>query len=387
VKRVYLDYASTTPTHPEVIKAMVPFFSEVWGNPSSIHACGQEARSAVEEAREKVAAFIGARADEIFFTSGGTESDNWALKGIAHANRSHGNHIITSTIEHHAIHEPCAFLKEQGFAVTEVPVDGYGMVDPDAVRKAITDKTILVSIMHANNEIGTIQPVEAISRIAKNAGVYFHTDAVQTIGHIPVDVERLGVDMLSISAHKFYGPKGIGVLYIRRGTKISPFIHGGGQEKEFRSGTENVPAIVGLGKAVEIARQDMGKEAQRLSVLRDKLIKGILDKVEHTHLNGHPVQRLPNNVNISIEFVEGEAVCLNLDLAGICVATGSACSSTSMEASHVLLAMGLPPEIARASLRLSSGKWTTEEDVNYVLETLPKMVSRLRSISPLSKKK
>lgn len=386
MKRVYLDYAATTPVHPEVILAMTPYFSEVWGNPSSIHACGLEARSAVEEAREKVAGLIGAHKDEIFFTSGGTEADNCALQGIAFANRARGNHIITSSIEHHAILETCKHLEGQGFSVAYLPVDGYGMVDPDEVKKAITSKTILISIMHANNEVGSIQPIPEIGRVAETAGVYFHTDAVQTVGHIPVDVNKLGVDMLSISAHKLYGPKGVGALYIHAGTNIQPLIYGGGQEKQMRAGTENVPGIVGFGKAVELAQADMDEEARRISQLRDTLLKSIMEKVEHAYLNGHPTKRLPNNANVSFEFVEGEAICLNLDLAGICAATGSACSSTSMEASHVLLAMGLSPELARSSLRFSFGKWSTEEDVKYVLEKLPVAVSRLRSISPLARK-
>jgi cysteine desulfurase len=386
VKRVYLDYAATTPTHPKVIEAMLPFFSEVWGNPSSIHVCGQEARSAVEEARGKVARLIGANSDEIFFTSGGTEADNWALKGITSANHSHSNHIITSSVEHHAILETCKYLEGQGFSVTYLTVDPYGMVDPDAVKKAITQKTILISIMHANNEVGSIQPIAEIGKIAKAAGVYFHTDAVQTVGHIPVDVNRLGVDMLSIAAHKLYGPKGVGALYIRTGTRIESLLQGGAQEKKVRAGTENVPGIVGFGKAVELAEEEMDDEARRISRLRDILIKSILEKIEHAYLNGHPTKRLPNNANVSLQFVEGEAICLNLDLAGICVATGSACTSENMEASHVLLAMGLSPELARSSLRFSFGKWSTEEDVNYVLEKLPVVVSRLRSISPLARK-
>ena len=386
MKRVYLDYAATTPPDPRVIEAMSSAFSEVWGNPSSIHACGQEARSSVEEARGKVAALVGAEPTEIFFTSGGTEADNWALKGVVHANRARGNHIITCTIEHHAILESCKFLEELGHSVTYVPVDRLGMVDPADVRKAITPKTVLVSIMHANNEVGTIQPVAEIARIAHAAGAYFHTDAVQTVGHIPVDVNKMGVDMLSMSAHKLYGPKGMGALYIRSGTKISPIIHGGGQERQGRSGTENVPGIIGFSKAAELAQAEMEEEARRLIVLRDRLIKGILGMVDHTRLNGHATSRLPNNVNISFEFVEGEAICLNLDLAGICSSTGSACSSESMEASHVLLAMGLKPELARASLRLSLGRWSTEDDVRQVLQALPPVLSRLRAISPLAKK-
>jgi cysteine desulfurase len=386
MKRVYLDYAATTPVDPAVIKAMEPAFSELWGNPSSIHACGQDARSIVEEARGKVASLIGAQSNEIFFTSGGTEADNWALKGTAYANRERGNHIITCPIEHHAILESCDFLKEQGFSITHVPVDRLGMVDPDEVRKAITPGTILVSIMHANNEVGTIQPIAEIARMAHAAGAYFHTDAVQTVGHIPVDVKAMDIDLLSISAHKLYGPKGIGALYIRSGTRISSFVHGGGQERGGRAGTENVPGIIGFGKAAELAAAEMEIEARRLVSLRDEMIKGILGAIDHTRLNGHVTQRLPNNVNISFEFVEGESVCLNLDLSGICAATGSACSSESMEASHVLLAMGMSPERARGSLRLSLGKWSTEEDVKYVLKTLPPVLSRLRAISPLAKK-
>jgi cysteine desulfurase len=386
MKRVYLDYAATTPVDPAVIKAMGPAFSELWGNPSSIHACGQDARSIVEEARGKVASLIGAQSNEIFFTSGGTEADNWALKGTAYANRERGNHIITCPIEHHAILESCDFLKEQGFSITYVPVDHLGMVDPEEIRKAMTPGTILVSIMHANNEVGTIQPIAEIVRVAHAAGAYFHTDAVQTVGHIPVDVNTMGVDMLSISAHKLYGPKGIGALYVRSGTRISSIIHGGGQERGGRAGTENVPGIIGFGKAAELAAEEMESEARRLISLRDEMIKGILGAIDHTRLNGHATQRLPNNVNISFEFVEGESVCLNLDLSGICAATGSACSSESMEASHVLLAMGTSPELARGSLRLSLGKWSTEEDVKYVLKTLPPVLSRLRAISPLAKK-
>jgi cysteine desulfurase len=386
MKRVYLDYAATTPVHPEVIRVMAPYLSELWGNPSSIHACGLEARAAVEEAREKIASLIGAHKNEIYFTSGGTEADNWALKGAAHANRKKGGHIITSMVEHHAILATCKYLEENGFSVTYVPVDGYGIVDPDSVRKAITPKTILISIMLANNEVGSIEPIKEIVGIAKAAGIYFHTDAVQAVGHIPVDVKKVGVDMLSMSAHKLYGPKGIGVLYIHAGTRIEPLMHGGGQEKQMRAGTENVPGIVGFGKAADLAQGEMDEEATRLNRLRDLLMNGILEKIEGARLNGHPTKRLPNNLNISFESVEGEAVCLNLDLVNICAATGSACSSESMEASHVLLAMGLSPEMARGSLRFSMGKWSTEGDIKYVIEKLPEVVSRLRSISPLAKK-
>jgi cysteine desulfurase len=282
VNRVYLDYAATTPVHPEVILAMTPYLSEVWGNPSSIHACGLEARSAVEEARGKIAALIGANKNDIYFTSGGTEADNWALKGVAYANQKRGNHIITSTIEHHAVLETCKYLEEKGFSITYLPVDGFGIVDPDSVRKAITPRTILISIMHANNEVGSIEPIAEIGKIAKASGVYFHTDAVQSTGHVPVSVNNLGVDMLSISAHKLYGPKGIGVLFIRPGIKIEPLILGGGQEKQMRAGTENVPGIVGFGKAAELAQTEMAEEADRLSRLRDTLIKYILEKSNST---------------------------------------------------------------------------------------------------------
>lgn len=383
MKRIYLDYAATTPTHPEVMKAMLPYFTDSFGNPSSIHSFGQEASDAIEKARNQVAALIGAKSEEIVFTGSGTEADNFAVKGIALSRYDKGNHIITSSIEHHAVLETCKFLEKQGFSVTYLPVNGYGMVDPNDVKEAITNRTILISIMHANNEVGTIEPVAEIGNIAREAEIYFHTDAVQVVGHIPVDVDNLNVDLLSISAHKLYGPKGIGVLYIRKGTRVSSFMHGGGQEKGRRAGTENVPAIVGLGKAAEIARQEMLEEAQKLTVLRDKLIEGILKGIEHTQLNGHPVMRLPNNVNVSINYVEGESILLNLDLAGICASTGSACSSSDLEPSHILVAMGLPHLQAHGSLRFSSGKWTTEDDINQVLNVLPGIVSKLRAMSPL----
>jgi len=385
MKRVYLDYAATTPTHPEVVKAMLPYFTEAFGNASSIYAYGQEAKGAIEEARAKVAELIGAREEEVIFTSGGTEADNFALKGVALANEAKGNHIITTSIEHHAVLESCRFLERRGFQVTYLAVDGYGMVDPDDVRKALTSKTILISVMHANNEVGTIEPVAEIAKIAQEAGVYLHTDAVQTVGHIPTDVNELGVDLLSMSAHKLYGPKGVGALYVRKGTKLVPFMHGGEQERGRRASTENVPGIVGFGRAVELARQEMDEEASRLSQLREKLTNGLLERIEHIHLNGHPTQRLPNNVNVNIAFVEGESMCLNLDLEGICASTGSACSSSSLEPSHVLLAMGLPPEEAHGSLRFTLGRWTTEEDIERVLEVLPPIVARLRAMSPLLK--
>ncbi|UCH50565.1 MAG: cysteine desulfurase NifS [Chloroflexota bacterium] len=383
MKRIYLDYAATTPTHPEVMKAMLPYFTDSFGNPSSIHSFGQEARDAIEKARNQVATLIGAKDDEIVFTGSGTEADNFALKGVVSAKQDKGNHIITSPIEHHAVLETCKFLEKQGFSVTYVPVDGYGMVDPSDVKKAITNKTILISIMHANNEVGTIEPVAEIANIARESEIYFHTDAVQGVGHIPVDVDNLNVDLLSISGHKLYGPKGIGALYIRKGTRVSPFMHGGGQEKGKRASTENVPAIVGLGKATEIAYREMPEEAQKLTALRDQLIEGILKSIEYTQLNGHPQRRLPNNANVSINYVEGESMLLNLDLAGICASTGSACSSEELEPSHVLVAMGLPHLQAHSSLRFSLGKWTTDEDINQVLNVLPGIVSKLRAMSPL----
>ena len=385
MRRIYLDHAATTPTRPEVVKTMLPYFTDAFGNPSSIHSYGQEAKGAIEEARTKVAELIGARSEEIIFTSGGTEADNFALKGVAYANERKGNHIITTSIEHHAVMEVCKFLERRGFRITRLPVDKYGLVDPDDVKKAITDKTILISVMHASNEVGTIEPVQEIGKIAREAGVYFHTDAVQTVGHIPVNVDKLKVDLLSISAHKLYGPKGAGALYVRKGTKLVSLMHGGEQEKRRRAGTENVPAIVGLGKAVELAGQEVGKEAERLAYLRDKLIEGLGEKIDHIRLNGHPTRRLPNNVNVSVDFVEGESLLLNLDLEGICASTGSACSSASLEPSHVLLALGLPAEQAHGSLRFTLGRENTEADVERVLEVLPGIVAKLRAMSPLLK--
>lgn len=384
--RVYLDYAATTPAHPDVVRAMQPYFAAQFGNPSAIYACGQEAREAVESARANVAALIGARAEEVCFTSGGTEADNFALEGAAFAEDGR-NHIITTVIEHHAVLETCAFLEKRGFRVTYLPVDKDGLIDPGDVRKAITSQTRLVSVMHANNEIGAIQPIAEISRITREADVLLHTDAVQTAGHIPVNVDELGVDLLSVSAHKLYGPKGIGMLYIKQGTLLAPFLHGGGQESGRRAGTENVPGIVGFGKAAEITAAELQCEALRLTGLRDKLIAGIMVRIDNIRLNGHPARRLPNNINFSINFVEGEAILIHLDMAGICASTGSACSSGSMEASHVLLATGCPPELARGSIRFTMGRWTTEADVRKVLEVLPGIVEKLRAMSPLLKKK
>jgi cysteine desulfurase len=355
--RIYLDYAATTPVHPEVAKAMLPYFSDVFGNPSAIYSYGQEAAAALEEARAKVAGLIGSRSEEIVFTSGGTEADNMALIGVARANRNRGNHFITTAIEHHAIIETARFLEKDGFKVTYLGVDDQGIVDPDDVRRAITDETVLVSVMLANNELGTIQPLAEISQATRQAGVYLHTDAVQAVGRIPVNVDELGVDLLSMSAHKLYGPKGVGALYIRKGVRMEPITHGGGQERGRRSGTQNVAGIVGLSRAAELAGQEMGAEAERLTPLRDRLIQGILEGIDHSYLNGHPVKRLPNNANLSFDFVEGESMCLNLDLKGICASTGSACSSSSLEPSHVLLAMGVPSQLAHGSLRFTLGKW------------------------------
>ncbi|MDI6776941.1 MAG: cysteine desulfurase NifS [Syntrophales bacterium] len=382
MRKIYLDYAATTPMHPQVLQAMLPYFTNAFGNPSSIHSYGQEARRAVEEARERVAELIGARADEIIFTCGGTEADNFALKGTFYANKQKGNHIITSKIEHHAILETCKFLESQGAIVTYLPVDKYGLVDPRDVQAAITNKTILISIMHANNEVGTIQPIPEIGKIAGENGILFHSDAVQTTGHIPVNISEMGVDMLSMSAHKLYGPKGIGAMYIRRGARLVPFMHGGEQERRRRASTENVPGIIGFGKAAELAQNELDEEAQRLISLRTRLIDGLFEHIDQIILNGHPTRRLPNNVNVSVDFVEGEALLLNLDLAGIAESTGSACSSSSSETSHVLRAMGLSHEQAQGSLRLTMGRETIEEDIDRVIEVLPPIVDRLRELSP-----
>jgi len=378
-----MDHAATTPTDIGVVKEMEPYFTQKYGNPNSIHSFGQEAREAVEEARKKVAHLIGANPSEIVFTSGGTESDNYAIKGIAWANQKKGNHIITSQIEHHAVLHSCHFLEKHGFKVTYLPVDKYGLIDPDDVKKAITDKTILVTIMHANNEIGTIEPIKDIAKIVKEAGIYFHTDSVQTVGHIPIDVNELEVDMLSISGHKLYGPNGVGVLYLRKGTRIVSLIDGGGQEKNRRAGTENVAGIVGIGKAAELAEKRLAQgEEDRIVRLRDKLIKEIMNKIENVRLNGHHINRLPGNVNFCFEFIEGESMLLNLDMEGVAASSGSACTSGSLEPSHVLLAIGLPPEIAHGSLRLTLGKDNTEEEVDYVIDILPKIIEKLRALSP-----
>ncbi|MFA5078102.1 MAG: cysteine desulfurase NifS [Dehalococcoidia bacterium] len=387
MKRIYMDYAATTPMQPEVAQAMQPYFSQRFGNPSSVHSMGQEAKDAVDEARIKVAALIACKPEEVTFTGGGTEADNQAVKGVCLANKDRGNHIITSPVEHHAVLNTCSYMKELGFDVTVVPVDEYGMVDPDSIRKSITAKTLLVSVMHANNEVGSIQPIEEIGRISRQAGIYFHVDAVQTAGHLPIDVDKLGIDLLSVSAHKLYGPKGVGMLYVRDGTRIAPLLHGGEQENGRRAGTENVPGIVGFGKAAEIALADMKEEAPRLTKYRDRLIDSIMKRMSDVYLNGHRTSRLPNNANFSFDFIEGESILMYLDAEGICASTGSACSSASSEPSHVLMALGIPVERARGSVRFSLGKWTSAEDIDKVVEALPRIVEKLRAMSPLVKER
>ena len=387
MKHVYMDYAATTPAAPEVVEAMTPYFHDKFGNPSSIHSMGQEGRDGVEAARAQVASVIHCEPSSVVFTGCGTEADNHAIKGVAFANREKGNHIITTTIEHHAVLYTCQFLKTMGFDVTFVPVDKYGMVDPADIKKAITKKTLLVSVMHANNEVGTVQPIEEIGKITREAGVYFHVDAVQTFGHLPIDVDKLGIDLLAASGHKLYGPKGVGLLYIRPDTRIVPLLHGGEQEEGRRAGTENTPGIVGFGKAAEMAQLGMKKEAEMLTGFRDRLIEAVLGQVGDTYLNGHAKNRLPNNVNFSFDFIEGESILMYLDAEGICASTGSACSSASSEPSHVLTALGIPVERARGSLRLTMGKWTTHEEVDKVIEALPRIVAKLREMSPLVKER
>jgi len=382
-----MDYNATTPTDIRVLKEMEPYFFEKFGNPSSIYEIARENRKVIEKARENVARLIEASPDEIFFTSGGTESDNWAIKGVAFALRDKGNHIITSQIEHHAVLNTCKFLSKIGYEITYAPVDKYGIVDVEFIEKSIKKETILITIMHANNEIGTIQPIEEISKIAREKGVYFHTDSVQTVGKIPVSVKKLGVDILSLSAHKFYGPKGVGAIYIKKGTKIEPYLHGGEQEKGKRAGTYNVSGIVGLGKAAEIAIEEMEEEIKKVKYLRDKLEKGIIEKIPEIVINGHPEKRLYNTLNLCVKYVEGESMLLNLDFEKIYASSGSACTSGSLEPSHVLLAIGIPPEIAHGSLRFSLGKYNKEEDVDKVLEVLPVIVEKLRKLSPFWDKK
>jgi len=383
MKGIYLDHAATTPVAPPVLEAMLPYFSQLYGNPGSTHAFGEKARYALEKARETIAVAIGANADEIVFTSGGTESNNTAIKGIAASKKRLGNHIITSAVEHHAILNPCHRLEKEGFEVTYLPVDKNGLVKAEDVAAAITGKTILISIIHANNEVGTIEPIAKIGAIAREHDICFHTDAVQTLGHIPLNVDELGIDLLSASAHKLYGPKGVGLLYIRRKTVITPLLEGGGQEGNRRSSTSNVAGIVGFAKAVEIAMAEMATQRPRITALRDKLLEGILGTIKDTHLNGAREQRLPNNINISFSGVEGEALLLSLDAQGIACSTGSACTSASLSPSHVLKALGVPPQISNSTVRFSLGRTNSEEDIEHVLKVMPALVERLRKISPL----
>ncbi len=384
-KRIYLDYGATTPVDPRVIKAMLPFFNEKFGNTMSLHSFGQEAKLVLEKSREQVADLIKAKANEIIFTSSATESNNLVLKGIAFSNREKGNHIIISPIEHPCIMETAKWLEKNGFEISRLSIDKYGLVDPKEVKKLIKKETILVSVMHANNEIGTIEPIKEIGAICKKQGVYFHTDATQTFGKIPIDVNEINADLLSASSHKFYGPKGVGCLFIREGVKITPLLHGGGHESGLRSATVNVAGIVGFAKAVELAKKEMKKESKQLARLRDKLIKGISENIKDIQLNGHPEKRLPNNVNFSFSFVEGESLVIQLDLLGIAVSTGSACSSDKLLPSHVLSAIKLKPYQIHGSLRFSLGRWTKEEDIDYVLRVLPNVVKKLREISPYKK--
>jgi cysteine desulfurase len=383
--KVYLDHAATTSVDKEVVKAMLPYFSEKFGNSSSLHQWGQDAKEALESAREKAAKLINADPKEIVFTSGGSESDNMALKGVLAVNKNK-NHIVTSAIEHHAIHTTCQELERQGFKVTFLPVDKGGLVNPEDVKKAITDKTAIVSVMHANNEIGTVQPIEEIGKICKEKNVVFHTDAVQSVGKIDVDVNKLNVDLLSASAHKLYGPKGVGFLYIRKGTKIEPLIQGGSHEFGKRAGTENISGIVGFGKACELAEKHLSEEGERLKKLSKYLVDGVLKKIDKSHLNGHPTKRLPGTNNFSFDYIEGESLILHLDMKGIAASTGSACSTKSLEPSYVLTAIGLSKVQAHGSLRLTLGKDNTTKDIDYVIDSLAEIVENLREISPLTRR-
>lgn len=383
-RRIYMDYAATTYVKPEVFEEMKPYFTEEFGNPSSLYSFSDKTKVAINTARERVAKAINAEKNEIYFTCGGSEADNWALKGIAFANKNKGNHIITTQIEHHAMINACKFLEKNGFEVTYLKPDAEGFISPEDVKNAITDKTILVSIMFANNEVGTIEPIKEIGKICRERKVIFHTDAVQAVGHVPVDVKDMNIDLLSLAGHKFYGPKGVGALYIRTGVKIESLIHGGGQERSKRGSTENIAGIVGLGKAIELSVSEMKEESNRVAALRDKLLSGIMEKIPYTKLNGPKGdKRLPSNIDVSFIGIEGETLLLDLDFEGIFASTGSACASASLDPSHVLLALGLPHEIAHGSLRLTLGAKSTEEEVDYVLEVLPKIVKRRRDMSPL----
>jgi len=383
--RIYMDYGAATPVDPRVLKILSRFPAEVFGNTMSLHSFGQEAKAALEESREILAGLIGAKPQEIIFTGSATESNNMALKGIASANKEKGNHIIISPIEHPCVGESAKWLGSQGFEITKLKVDQYGLVDPKEVENSIKKETILVSVMHANNEIGTIEPIEEIGKICRAKGVYFHTDAAQSLGKVPIDVKKMNIDLLTGSSQKMYGPKGAACLFIREGIKINPLMHGGGQEFGLRPSTVNIPAIYGFAQAALLCKKEMAKESKRLAQLRDKLIKGVMAKIEGSYLNGHPIKRLPNNANFRFEFIEGESLLIQLDMAGIAGSTGSACSSAKLEPSHVLLAIGLRPQEAHGSLRLTLGRWTTGKEVDRVLKVLPGIISQLREISPFKK--
>lgn len=380
---IYLDNAATTKTAPQVVEAMLPYFTEHYGNASAIYSLGRETKEAMTGARAEIARVLGAKENEIYFTAGGSEADNWALKATAEAYTSRGKHIITTKIEHHAILHTCQYLEKEGYEVTYLDVDEFGMVKLSELEKAIRPDTILISVMFANNEIGTIQPIKEIGEIAHKHGILFHTDAVQAFGQVPINVDELHIDMLSSSGHKLHGPKGIGFLYIRKGIKIRSFVHGGAQERKRRAGTENIPAIVGYGKAVQLAADTMAERTGKETELRDYMIKRVMKEVPYTRLNGHPKLRLPNNANFSFQFVEGESLLIMLDMKGICASSGSACTSGSLDPSHVLLAIGLPHEIAHGSLRLTLSEETTKEDIDYTVEAIKEIVDKLRSMSPL----
>ncbi len=381
--KIYFDNAATTPVRADVLQEVLPYFREHYGNASSVYSIAKDSKKALEEARGKVAAAIGAKPEEIYFTAGGSESDNMALRGVAEAYANKGNHIITTKIEHHAILHTGEYLEKHGVEVTYLSVDEYGHISLEELEQAIRPETVLISVMFANNEIGTIQPIAEIGKIAKKHGVLFHTDAVQAVGHVPIDVEKMDIDLLSMSGHKLGAPKGIGAIYIRKGVKIEPLIFGGAQEKKRRAGTENIPGIVGLGKAAELAVAEMPETTERLVFLRDKLIKGILETIPYSRLNGHPTERLPGNCNISFSYIEGESLLLLLDALGIAASSGSACTSGSLDPSHVLMAIGLPHETAHGSLRLTLDRENTEEEVDFILEKLPALVQRLRDMSPV----
>lgn len=383
MRNVYMDYAATTYVKPEVLEEMLPYFTERYGNPSSFYGISRETKVAIDKARQRVGKALNCEPNEVYFTAGGSEADNWAIKGIASAHSKKGNHIITTKIEHHAVLHTCEYLEKKGFEVTYLDVNEEGFINLEDLKNAITDKTILVSIMFANNEIGTIQPIKEIGQICKENKVLFHTDAVQAVGNIPVDVKEMNIDLLSLAGHKVYGPKGTGVLYIRKGIKIDNLIHGGGQERARRAGTENTASIVGLGKAIELATENLSAHMEKMTSLRDRLIDGLL-KIPYTRLNGAKAdKRLPGNVNVTFEFIEGESILLSLDFEGVCASSGSACTSGSLDPSHVLLSIGLPHELAHGSLRLTLGDSSTIEDVDYVIEVLPAIIERLRNMSPL----